>query len=97
MKNHSMICVIIGIKFNSLIFKNLFILFFMNDQIDKLDFVKKLPEKKYPSYHQDYYKSYYKRKRWDVQFGRKTNEQRKQIFEDSKLKKKSGTYILKFD
>jgi len=65
--------------------------------IEKLDFVKIVKKEKSPSYHQDYQKSYYKRKRWDVQFGRKTNEQRKQIFEDSKLKKKSGTYILKFD
>jgi len=65
--------------------------------IEKLDFVKIVKKEKHPSYHQDYFKIYYKRKRWDVQFGRKTNEQRKQIFEDSKLKKKSGTYILKFD
>jgi len=68
-----------------------------DEGIEKLDFVKIVKKEKHPSYHQDYYKTYYKRKIWDVQFGRKTNEQRKQIFEDSKLKKKSGTYILKFD
>lgn len=65
----------------------------MNQEID---FVKNLPYKEPFSYKKSYFQEYYKSNKIKT-VGRKTLEERKQIIENSKLKKKSGTYILKFD